>query len=209
MSPRAKPPASDRAEDARARLIQAAITVFSRYGFRQASVELVAQEARMSRQNLYNHFASKEAIFQAGVHAMQGMTLDAALSAVEASRAAGGDAVDELASALAARHWAFVQVLRSTPHAAELVDEQGRLCREIVADGQRDFRELLLRRAQSQRSVGYLKLPRRTPTAEFVDDAMIVSLGLKYVDDIVDAADFRQRLVRLLRRLLAGANAAA
>jgi AcrR family transcriptional regulator len=54
--------------DARRRgLLEAAITVFMRYGYRKTSMEEVARAAQVSRQGLYLSFSSKEDLFRAAV----------------------------------------------------------------------------------------------------------------------------------------------
>lgn len=53
------------ADPRRRELVEAAFTVFTRYGFRKTSMEEVARAAHVSRQALYLHFASKEALFRA------------------------------------------------------------------------------------------------------------------------------------------------
>lgn len=78
--------ASRPADDARQRkLLDAALTVFLRYGFRKTSMDEVARAAQVSRQGLYLHFATKEELFRATVqHALDG--------SLEAATAALGDA---------------------------------------------------------------------------------------------------------------------
>lgn len=48
-----------------ARILQAALTVFSQAGYSGATMDAVAAEAGMSKPTLYQYFASKEALFQA------------------------------------------------------------------------------------------------------------------------------------------------
>lgn len=63
-----KPPDDAR----RSRLLDAALSVFLRYGFRKTSMDQVARAADVSRQGLYLHFATKEELFQATLqHAME------------------------------------------------------------------------------------------------------------------------------------------
>ncbi|RYC31204.1 TetR/AcrR family transcriptional regulator [Lichenibacterium minor] len=51
------------AEDApRTRILEAAERAFARHGFRGATMQIVAAEARMSAGNLYRYFSSKEAL---------------------------------------------------------------------------------------------------------------------------------------------------
>lgn len=56
------------ANDARRQsLLQAAIGVFLRYGYKKTSMDDLARAADLSRQGLYLHFATKEALFKEGI----------------------------------------------------------------------------------------------------------------------------------------------
>ena len=69
-------------EGRRRALLDAAITVFMRFGYRKTSMEEVARAAQISRQGLYLHFSTKEDLFRAAVkHALEG-SLQAATQAV-------------------------------------------------------------------------------------------------------------------------------
>ena len=63
------------------RVLAAALEVFGRYGFRKASMDEIARSADISRQGLYLHFASKDALFRAAVR----QELDTALGEVSRS----------------------------------------------------------------------------------------------------------------------------
>ena len=52
------------------RIIDAATRVFLRFGFRKTTMDDIAREGGISRQGLYLHFASKNAVFQAVVENM-------------------------------------------------------------------------------------------------------------------------------------------
>ena len=57
---------TDAASDARhLGVLEAAVGVFVRYGFRKASMDEIARSADISRQGLYLRFASKDALFRA------------------------------------------------------------------------------------------------------------------------------------------------
>jgi len=72
------------ADDARRRqLLDAALVVFLRFGFRKASMEDVAQAADISRQGLYLHFATKEELFRATVERLMATTLAEAIARLE------------------------------------------------------------------------------------------------------------------------------
>ena len=43
-------------------ILEAAVRLFSRHGFEGVSMRAVANEAGVSKSNIYHHFASKEAL---------------------------------------------------------------------------------------------------------------------------------------------------
>ena len=66
----ASPPAS--AELRRRQLLETALGVFARHGYRKTSMDDVAHAAGVSRQGLYLHFPNKEELFRAAVlHALR------------------------------------------------------------------------------------------------------------------------------------------
>ena len=76
------PSASRATDDARRRkLLDTALTVFLRYGYRKTSMDEVARAAQVSRQGLYLHFATKEELFRATVQ----HTLESSLAAATAA----------------------------------------------------------------------------------------------------------------------------
>ena len=52
----------------RARLLEAALATFMRFGYRKTSMEEVARAAQVSRQALYLHFSTKDGLFHDAVH---------------------------------------------------------------------------------------------------------------------------------------------
>ncbi|MET0389732.1 MAG: TetR/AcrR family transcriptional regulator [Polyangiales bacterium] len=55
---------SEYTQERRAALLEAARGVFLRYGFKKTSMDDLARAANISRQGLYLHFATKEALFR-------------------------------------------------------------------------------------------------------------------------------------------------
>src|SRR4051794_17834299 len=72
----------------RERVLAVALEMFGRYGLRKASMDEIARSADISRQGLYLHFASKDALFRAAVR----RELDTALG--EVSRCLEEDGVE-------------------------------------------------------------------------------------------------------------------
>jgi AcrR family transcriptional regulator len=60
-------PPADPGAARRAAILEAATGVFLRYGFKKTSMDDLARAAGLSRQGLYLHFATKEALFKAGL----------------------------------------------------------------------------------------------------------------------------------------------
>lgn len=67
MTKDAGPPPKPADDPRRRKLLEAALTVFTRYGYRKSSMDEVARAAQVSRQGLYLHFATKEDIFRAAL----------------------------------------------------------------------------------------------------------------------------------------------
>src|SRR6266545_4856609 len=107
----------------RERILNAAFTLFGRYGFRRASMEDIASEAGMSRAALYLQFRNKEDIFRElarGLH-------EEAIAGAEA--ALGGDEAiaERLLAAVEAKTLRMIETIQASPHGSELMDEKNRL----------------------------------------------------------------------------------
>ena len=88
----------------RDRILDSAAKLFAQYGYRLASMELVAQECGLTRQALYHHFESKEALFRAVVEAVGDEALEAERTAALSEERAGKGLADILAAQLSARY---------------------------------------------------------------------------------------------------------
>jgi AcrR family transcriptional regulator len=115
----------------RDRILDSAAKVFGRYGFRLASMELVAQECGLTRQALYHHFDSKEALFRAVVEAVGEGALEAERAAALREAQAGKGLADVLVAQLDARYRYFLDRLKGSAHAEELMSEHRRQTRDL------------------------------------------------------------------------------
>ena len=84
------------------RILDAAMRVFRRHGFRRSSIEQAAEEAGLTRQALYHHFSSKEALFRAVITRLYESALAAEVAAAEAEVDAGQDLGEILVAAVSA-----------------------------------------------------------------------------------------------------------
>jgi len=76
----------DASESRHEALLEAAVEVFARYGFRKASMDAVARAASVSRQGLYLQFADKEELFRRAVAYKLRRQLSAAVMALSSER---------------------------------------------------------------------------------------------------------------------------
>src|SRR3954464_11609411 len=87
----------------RDRILDAAMLVFRRHGFRRSSIEQTAEVAGLTRQALYHHFKSKEALFRAVIERVHENALSAEIAAGAAEEKAGSGLADILIAGLTAR----------------------------------------------------------------------------------------------------------
>src|SRR5262245_9843855 len=88
------------------RILKAAFSRFSRYGFRRTSMEDIASEAGVSRAALYLQFKNKEEIFRTLAEGLQESAL--ARAADEAKR--DGSFAERLRAAIEAKTIEFVEI---------------------------------------------------------------------------------------------------
>ncbi|HYY29206.1 MAG TPA: TetR/AcrR family transcriptional regulator [Chthoniobacterales bacterium] len=98
-------------------ILDAAVGVFGKFGFKKTSVDDLAAAAGISKQGLYLHFASKEAIFQAGLQRY----LDGCLSRVqEELNRADASLLNRMAGAMDA--WFGRHLATFTPESFDLIE---------------------------------------------------------------------------------------
>src|SRR5260370_33832193 len=78
----------------RDRILDAAMLVFRRQGFRRSSIEQAAETAGLTRQALYHHFKSKEALFRAVIERLHENALAAGVATADATEQAAGNPAD-------------------------------------------------------------------------------------------------------------------
>jgi TetR/AcrR family acrAB operon transcriptional repressor len=107
----------------RDRILDAAMLVFRRHGFRRSSIEQAAEAAGLTRQALYHHFKSKEALFRAGIERLHENALAAEIAAATTAEKAGGSLADILVAGVSARLRRFIASFDGSPHIEELFSE--------------------------------------------------------------------------------------
>lgn len=107
----------------RDRILDAAMAVFRRHGFRRSSIEQAAEAAGLTRQALYHHFKSKEALFRAVIVRVHEDAVAAEIAAANAAEKAGGGLADILVAGISARLRQFIASFEGSPHIEELFSE--------------------------------------------------------------------------------------
>jgi AcrR family transcriptional regulator len=192
---------TERPNETLGRIIDAGILTFARYGFRRAGMDLVADEAKVSRQTLYNHVPNKSALFLAVVEALQRRSMAAAEAALVDGRSAKLSGACLLAQVLMARLGYFQDVLRGSMHVAELTDEQNLQCGAVIVEHRNEFRSWLIDVVEQERRGGAFP-GQMLGSDAMVDDALCVALGVKISMPRASSAEHRVVLERLLLRVI-------
>jgi AcrR family transcriptional regulator len=180
-------------EETRQRIVDAAIRLFTRYGFKRTSVDWLAREANVAKPTIYAYFQDKEAVFRAVV-------VSACAAILQEARTASGASIEErVAAMLSAKFTRYWELVQSSPHAPELIDSQSRLGAEIVQESDRVFRQLLARTLAQARE---LRPARLGLTAGQAAQLLIrAASGAAY--DATSAAQHRRFVAETVRVLLA------
>src|SRR5947208_6315293 len=104
----------------RTRILDAAMLVFRRQGFRRSSIEQAAEAAGLTRQALYHHFKSKEALFRAVIERLHENALAAEIAAANAAEKAGGNLADILIAEVTGRLRQVIASFEGSPHIEEI-----------------------------------------------------------------------------------------
>jgi AcrR family transcriptional regulator len=120
-------------------VLDAAKTVFLRYGFRRVTMQDVATQAGISRPALYLHYANKEELFKAVITNVAADNLRTVRTAVEVQR----DVEGKLQQAFEV--WAVepFQLMLASPDASDLVDCAHGFAKETIAPFYAEFESIL------------------------------------------------------------------
>lgn len=125
-------------------ILTTAVSVFGRYGYKRASMDLLAQAAGMSRPALYQQFSSKQDVFRAMCALMFQNMLDAGEEALRAKGAAG----DRLYNLLSIKLDMVVGAIE-IEFRSELLAEVGLYANDVLAAFQEQFVGLIVRFLES------------------------------------------------------------
>jgi AcrR family transcriptional regulator len=115
----------------RERILEAAMDAFARFGYRRAAMDQVAEAAGLTRQAVYHHFRSKEALFRAAVEALHEGAYQEAEAAGVAAEQAGRSLADILALQIDAKFRYIIECLEETSQAEALLSERQHQTRDL------------------------------------------------------------------------------
>lgn len=185
-------------------ILRAAQVVFARHGFRQTAMAMVAEEAHLSRQALYHHFDSKEALFAALVDELH----EAALGAATAAAAKGAPTVAQAIGAIMlAYHKALMSRVAGSPYAAELIEESGRQCGSAVSAFGKRFEALLEGVIAGFVRGGRFRLRQSVSVRELTEMVQVAAKGVKLAHAGESEARYAQALKRMIDVICLGAEA--
>jgi AcrR family transcriptional regulator len=180
-------------KETRRGILDAALSRFTRYGYRRTSMDDIAGEAEVSRAALYLHFRNKEEIFRT----LAAEQHDAALERARQALAAAGSVEERIHRAFEEKNRDFIELVYGSPHGWELLDESSRLCGDLSADSQRRFVRLVAGVLSSDLSA------KSDLGAAAAAELLVCSAnGLKGTG--VPFEEYRKRIGRLVRVFLAG-----
>lgn len=192
----------DRDPERRAKIVRAATTLFSRYGVRRTSMDLLAREAEVAKPTLYAYFADKRAVFAAVVDHVLTEIAEAARRAAATTQPVEA----RLTEVLAAKFTHLFELVESSPHAAELLDSSDAHARARVAKADADYRGVLTRLVHDAEAAGELDVARAgTTVRSFVDALLRAGHGAGWHAD--SATEHRRQLANLVRLLVAAVGA--
>ena len=148
--------ARTRKEATRGAILTAALQRFTHYGYRRTSMDDLAGAAGISRAAVYLHFKNKEDVFRALSEELQNAHLE------RAEEIAGEQApiADRLRRVLREKLGVFTEIVAGSPHGAELLDENSRVCGDISLAAHRRFVRLIAGMVAEADATGDLSLDR-------------------------------------------------
>lgn len=189
----------------RERILDSAAKVFGQHGYRLASMELVAQESGLTRQALYHHFPSKEALFRAVVEAVHEGACEAEREAGVRAEKAGKGLADVLAAQFEARFRYLFDRIKGAAQAEELFVEHKRQTEDLHDRFAAQKLGVIEGAVERALSAGQVVLREGLTTADL---ARAIELAARGLDLKTGGAGALADLERSIRLMVAGAVAA-
>ena len=188
------------------RILDAAMRVFRRHGFRRSSIEQAAEEAGLTRQALYHHFSSKEALFRGAIERLYEQALAAEAAAAKAAQEADRDLADVIVAEIGARLGVLFAALEGSPHLEELFSEHLAQARDLYQTYSTRFGDEVAATIKRVCRARNLKLAKGVTVEKLAQCIEMAIHGTKSAYPSMQPVDaFLKQLTMMLRMLIAGA----
>ncbi|MGK5055497.1 TetR family transcriptional regulator [Janthinobacterium sp. LB2P49] len=159
------------------RILDAALAVFCRYGYRKTSMLDIAQAADMSRAALYLHFKNKEDVFRAGSERAHATVM----AQVAAALAEPGPVFTRIESALLAFQQGLMVEISSSAHGQELFDANMTLAADITLNARATLVASTAGALEQAEAAGDIALRRVDASAAQVAGLLVATMdGIKH-----------------------------
>jgi len=190
----------------KSRILDATMLVFRRHGFRRSSIEQVAEAAGLTRQALYHHFDSKEALFRAVIERVHEAAIAAEDAAIGEAEKADDGLAEILVAGMTARMRAMIASFDGSPHIEELYSEHLVHARDLYQRYSARYQERLVATIARITRRQKLALPQGLSPAEFARLIEMAVHGSKSQHPAMQPADaFLNDMALMVRTLCAGA----
>jgi AcrR family transcriptional regulator len=186
----------------RAAILDAAMKLFSQYGYRRTSIDDIARKAEIAKGTVYLSFKSKEEIFRALCESL----IERTEAAVKVARETAGPIDERLIAMLEAKFGFFFETVYRSAHAAELIDSKNRLSADLFAQSGRRYMKVLREMIEEATGAGELELSRMKLDANDLAE-MLVAAAHGIESNATSPARYHRRLREIVRVIVAGLSA--
>lgn len=195
-----------KSDEKRGAILDAAIALFSRYGYKRTSIEDVAREAGIAKGTVYLYFQNKERLFTEVCRHVAQVFLDRAEAAFDRD----APVVERVLAILRAKFSYLYEIVHASPHAVEIIQSKNRVAAEIFVTADEHYLDILTRALAAADGRGELALSSadlrpRAAAALLIRCAHGNSAGEPSVRP--NLADYERRLGEMTRVILAGLGA--
>ena len=182
-------------------ILDAAFAEFAHNGFQKTSLKDIAALAGVSRPTVYSFFKNKDQILRSVAVNIHENGLREACAFLQDPFSA--DVTDAISEALYARHGRFLSLVIETKGGAEMEDEHGRLCGDVVVSTQKTFNDQLARYINMAEAAKRICLSNQDLSAEQVVTLLNLSvIGCKR--GCTSSAEYKERIVHVVTLFFGG-----
>lgn len=187
----------------RERVLEAAIELFSRYGYERTTVDLIAAESRCAKGTVYAYFEDKEGLFRAVATEVCARFMAAA----EGAATSGAALESRLLALLSAKYTYLYELVHGSPHAAELLDAKNAVAADVIEKADARYKRLLVQLLAQAQEEGTLSLAR-VELEPGAAGALLMRSAAGVSQEAKSATEHKRYLGELVRVFLAGTTRA-